>query len=103
MLRKVRRIMLLFFFAGHCADIRFGYTSKEPEENKTVANGTYVSDFTMSVCPVSQECLAAHCRFIAKNEWPPNSPDFNLLDYHVWDALSEAGVPATRSSPARTS
>jgi len=22
--------------------------------------------------------------FIAKREWPPNSPDLNLLDYHVW-------------------
>lgn len=38
----------------------------------------------------TQECLARHCRFIAKSEWPPNSPDLNPLDYHVWDALSEA-------------
>ena len=65
------------FLAGLCGDIRFGYTSKEPEENKTVANGTCVNDFTMSVYLVSQECLARRCWFIAKNEWPPNSPDLN--------------------------
>src|SRR5690349_13425966 len=27
--------------------------------------------------------------FIKKNEWPSNSPDFNLLDYHVWGAMLE--------------
>jgi len=28
---------------------------------------------------------AAHCPdFIDKNTWPPNSPDLNPLDYHVW-------------------
>jgi inhibitor of nuclear factor kappa-B kinase subunit alpha len=25
--------------------------------------------------------------FISKNEWPPNSPDLNPLDYHVWGAM----------------
>ena len=28
--------------------------------------------------------------FIAKDEWPPNSPDLNPLDYHVWGAMLEA-------------
>ena len=28
--------------------------------------------------------------FIALDEWPPNSPDFNPLDYHVWGAMLEA-------------
>ena len=95
LLRKVKRIM---FFYGLCADIRFSYTNKEPDENKTVANSTCVSDF----CLVSQECLARHCRFIAKNEWPPNSPDLNLLDYHVWDALSEAVYRQRREKFAST-
>jgi len=28
---------------------------------------------------------AAHCPdFIDKGTWPPNSPDLNPLDYHVW-------------------
>jgi len=28
---------------------------------------------------------AAHCPdFIDKNAWPPNSPDLNPLDYHIW-------------------
>jgi len=27
--------------------------------------------------------------FITKDEWPPNSPDLNPLDYHVWGAMLE--------------
>ena len=27
--------------------------------------------------------------FIGKDEWPPNSPVFNPLDYHVWEATFE--------------
>ncbi|CAF1280271.1 unnamed protein product [Rotaria sp. Silwood1] len=26
-------------------------------------------------------------RFIDAKKWPPNSPDLNILDYHVWDAI----------------
>ena len=26
---------------------------------------------------------------IKKDEWPPNSPDINPLDYHVWGAMLE--------------
>src|SRR5688572_19545854 len=25
--------------------------------------------------------------FIRKDEWPPNSPDLNPLDFHVWGAM----------------
>ena len=25
--------------------------------------------------------------FITKDEWPPNSPDLNPLDFHVWGAM----------------
>jgi len=28
--------------------------------------------------------------FIAKDQWPPNLPDFNPLDYHVWGAMLQA-------------
>ena len=32
--------------------------------------------------------LGVNCTdFIAKDEWPPNSPDLNPLDYHVWGAM----------------
>ena len=32
--------------------------------------------------------IAASCpEFISKDEWPPNSPDLNPLDYHVWGAM----------------
>src|ERR1051325_7705137 len=27
--------------------------------------------------------------FIKKDKWPPNSPDFNPLDFHVWGAMLE--------------
>ena len=34
---------------------------------------------------LTQQWLAAHCPdFIDKDAWPPNSPDLNPLDYHVW-------------------
>ena len=26
---------------------------------------------------------------VKKDEWPPNLPDLNLLDYHVWGAMLE--------------
>ena len=40
---------------------------------------------------VTQEWLHDHCDdFIAKDDWPPNSPDLNPLDYHVLSAVWEA-------------
>ena len=39
----------------------------------------------------AQEWLRANCPdFVAKDQWPPNSPDLNPLDYHVWGAMLEA-------------
>jgi len=38
----------------------------------------------------AQEWLGEHCPdFTDKNSWPPNSPDLNPLDYHVWGAMLE--------------
>ena len=40
---------------------------------------------------VTQDWLQANCpNFITKDQWPPNSPDLNPLDYHVWGAMLEA-------------
>ena len=40
---------------------------------------------------VTQEWLQLNCpEFIEKEKWPPNSPDLNPLDYHVWGAMLEA-------------
>ena len=37
---------------------------------------------------LAQEWLSRNCpEFIRKEEWPPNSPDLNPLDYHVWGAM----------------
>jgi len=27
--------------------------------------------------------------FIGKDEWPPNSPDLNPFDFHIWGAMLE--------------
>jgi len=40
---------------------------------------------------VIQNWLRSNCSdFINKGEWPPNSPDLNLLDFHVCEAMLEA-------------
>jgi len=39
----------------------------------------------------TQNWLQINCPdFIDKDQWPPNSPDLNPLDYHVWGAMLEA-------------
>ena len=38
------------------------------------------------VSRVDRQCCP---EFIKKDEWPPNSPDLNPLDYHVWGAMLE--------------
>jgi hypothetical protein len=36
----------------------------------------------------AQEWLSRHCPdFIKKDDWPPNSPDLNPLDYYAWGAM----------------
>jgi len=36
----------------------------------------------------TQEWLGENCpELIKKDEWPPNSPDINPLDFHVWGAM----------------
>ena len=44
----------------------------------------------MIVARVTQEWLHANCpEMLEKDQWPPNSPDLNPLDYHVWGAMLE--------------
>jgi len=39
---------------------------------------------------LAQEWIEQHSpEFVKKDEWPPNSPDLNPLDYHVWGAMLE--------------
>ena len=39
---------------------------------------------------LAQDWLNVNCPgFIEKDQWPPYSPDLNLLDYHVWGAMLE--------------
>jgi hypothetical protein len=42
------------------------------------------------VVKTAQEWLQVNCPEITKKgQWPPNSPDLNPLDYHVWGAMLE--------------
>jgi len=39
---------------------------------------------------LAQDWIANNCNeFIGKGKWPPNSPDVNLFDYHVWGVMLE--------------
>ena len=39
---------------------------------------------------LAQEWIERHSpEFVKKDQWPPNSPDLNPLDYHVWGAMLE--------------
>src|SRR5688572_8866782 len=39
---------------------------------------------------LAQEWIKQHSsEFVKKDEWPPNSPELNPLDYHVWGAMLE--------------
>jgi len=39
---------------------------------------------------LAQDWTATNCsEFIGKDDWPPNSPDVNPLDYHVWGLTFE--------------
>ena len=39
---------------------------------------------------LAQDWIATNCtEFIGKDEWPPNSPDLNPVDYHVWGSMLE--------------
>ena len=39
----------------------------------------------------TQEWLAAHCPdFVNKDQWSPNSPDLNPLDYCLWGLMLAA-------------
>jgi len=43
---------------------------------------------TAHTASLAQDWLSRNCPvFIRKEEWPPNSPDLNPLDYHVWGAM----------------
>ena len=50
---------------------------------------------------VTQNRLQTNCPvcpdFIAKDQWPPNSPDLNPLDYHVWGNVG--GLPQAPPKP----
>jgi hypothetical protein len=51
---------------------------------------------------LAQDFIATNCsEFIGKDEWPPNSPDLNPLDYLVWEAMLNATrefIPSQRTS-----
>jgi len=54
----------------------------------------------------TQDWLHATAMTVAKHEWSPNSPDLNLLDYHVWGAMLKAyhklDITSWTSKPSTT-
>jgi len=39
---------------------------------------------------LAQDWIATNCsEFVGKDQWSPNSPDLNPLDYHFWEAMLE--------------
>ena len=63
------------------------------EDCESVTPGSFI--FQQDGAPahtarLAQQWIEQHCPdFIKKDEWPPNSPDLNPLDYHVWGAMLE--------------
>ena len=48
------------------------------------------ADASIHSSRLGQEWIEQHSPgFVKKDEWPPNSPDLNPLDYHVWGAMLE--------------
>src|SRR6218665_1829341 len=51
---------------------------------------------------VTQEWLHANCpEIIEKDRWPPNSPDLNPLDYHVWGHAGKVSPTAAEAKDDR--
>lgn len=65
----------------------------KPEAEKLFPNGDWT--FQQDSAPahgsnITQQWCRDNCpNFIAKNLWPPSSPDLNPLDYFVWGTLQE--------------
>lgn len=64
-----------------------------PDCRQLYPNDTYIfqqDGATSHTSRVTQEYLEQNTpKFIKKDEWPPQSPDLNPMDYSVWDSLSE--------------
>jgi len=64
-----------------------------PDCRRLYPNNDYIfqqDGATSHTSRVTQEYLEANTpEFIKKDEWPPQSPDCNPMDYAIWDALSE--------------
>jgi len=51
---------------------------------------------------LAHDWIATNCsEFIRKDKWPPNSPDLNPLDYHVWELCLNAIVISTQAGEHR--
>ena len=87
----------------------FKITSNQLTVNDVICDVVFVNNNTAKYllmnfdCPVDVSSMPAHTAratqnwlqtncpdFIAKDQWPPNSPDLNPLDYHVWGGMLEA-------------
>jgi len=47
---------------------------------------------------LAQDWIATSCgEFIGKDEWPPNAPNINLLDYHNWGVMDRTVLKSVSS------
>ena len=58
-----------------------------PDCRQLYSNGDWV--FQQDGAPAQEYRDGATPDFIRKDEWPPQSPDCNPMDYAVWDSLSQ--------------
>ena len=70
-------------------NVDYSVYSLIPRRYCTDTRRFYLSTGSRSSSPCMQrDWLHAKCNdFIAKDEWPPNSPDLNPLDYHAWGVM----------------
>ena len=64
------------------------------QDIRTLLNNNFIFQQDGAPAHTSQQAqnwLQQHCPgFIQKEEWPPNSPDLNPLDYFVWSAMLQS-------------
>ena len=61
------------------------------QQNKSAINFIFQQDGAPAhTAQRTQDFLLVSCPdFIKKDEWPPNSPDLNPLDYYVWGEMMQ--------------
>ena len=57
-------------------------------ENNFIFQQDGATSHTCNVCQAYLKDTLGRGRFVSKTEWPPKSPDLNILDYYFWDRVA---------------